>query len=154
MVHNGEINTIKGNADRMLAREETMTSPYLEDEMSKITPVVNTNGSDSAMLDNTLEFFVMNGMPLPLAVMITIPEPWINNGAMAAGEEGLLPVLCNNDGALGWSGFYRIYRWRLLSEQCLTVMVFVLQDIISLTMVILFFLQRLVHFQSQRAELS
>ena len=83
IVHNGEINTIKGNADRMLAREETMYSDYLEEEMSKITPVVNTNGSDSAMLDNTLEFFVMNGMPLPLAVMITIPEPWSNNNAMA-----------------------------------------------------------------------
>ena len=83
IVHNGEINTIKGNADRMLAREETMYSDYLEDEMSKITPVVNTNGSDSAMLDNTLEFFVMNGMPLPLAVMITIPEPWSNDKAMA-----------------------------------------------------------------------
>ena len=83
IVHNGEINTIKGNADRMLAREETMYSDYLEEEMSKITPVVNTNGSDSAMLDNTLEFFVMNGMPLPLAVMITIPEPWSNNKAMA-----------------------------------------------------------------------
>ena len=82
IVHNGEINTIKVNADRMLSREETMVSPYLEDEMSKITPVVNTNGSDSAMLDNTLEFFVMNGMPLPLAVMITIPEPWSNNKAM------------------------------------------------------------------------
>ena len=82
IVHNGEINTIKGNADRMLSREETMVSPYLEDEMSKITPVVNTNGSDSAMLDNALEFFVMNGMPLPLAVMITIPEPWSNNKAM------------------------------------------------------------------------
>ena len=82
IVHNGEINTIKGNADRMLSREETMVSPYLEDEMSKITPVVNTSGSDSAMLDNTLEFFVMNGMPLPLAVMITIPEPWSNNKAM------------------------------------------------------------------------
>lgn len=82
IVHNGEINTIKGNADRMLSREETMVSPYLEDEMSKITPVVNTNGSDSSMLDNTLEFFVMNGMPLPLAVMITIPEPWSNNKAM------------------------------------------------------------------------
>ena len=82
IVHNGEINTIKGNADRMLSREETMVSPYLEDEMSKITPVVNTNGSDSAMLDNTLEFFVMNGMPLPLAVMITIPEPWSNNKSM------------------------------------------------------------------------
>ena len=83
IVHNGEINTIKGNADRMLAREETMYSDYLEEEMSKITPVVNTNGSDSAMLDNTLELFVMNGMPLPLAVMITIPEPWSNNKAMA-----------------------------------------------------------------------
>ena len=83
IVHNGEINTIKGNADRMLSREETKYSEYLESEMAKITPVVNTNGSDSAMLDNTLEFLVMNGMPLPLAVMITIPEPWSNNKAMA-----------------------------------------------------------------------
>ena len=83
IVHNGEINTIKGNADRMLSREETMYSEYLESEIAKITPVVNTNGSDSAMLDNTLEFLVMNGMPLPLAVMITIPEPWSNNKAMA-----------------------------------------------------------------------
>ena len=83
IVHNGEINTIKGNADRMLSREETMYSEYLESEMAKITPVVNTNGSDSAMLDNTLESLVMNGMPLPLAVMITIPEPWSNNKAMA-----------------------------------------------------------------------
>ena len=63
--------------------QETMYSEYLESEMAKITPVVNTNGSDSAMLDNTLEFLVMNGMPLPLAVMITIPEPWSNNKAMA-----------------------------------------------------------------------
>ena len=82
IVHNGEINTIKGNADKMLSREETMYSPFLEEEMSKITPVVDTSGSDSAMLDNTLEFLVMNGMPLPLAVMITIPEPWTNHEAM------------------------------------------------------------------------
>lgn len=82
MVHNGEINTIKGNADKMLSREETMYSEYLEQDMSKIIPVVNTNGSDSAMLDNTLEFLMMNGMPLPLAVMVTIPEPWANNRAM------------------------------------------------------------------------
>ena len=82
IVHNGEINTIKGNADRMLSREETMYSEFLETELSKITPVVNTSGSDSAMLDNTLEFLVMNGLPLPLAVMMTIPEPWINNQAM------------------------------------------------------------------------
>ena len=46
IVHNGEINTIKGNADKMFSREETMGSHYFEDEMSKITPVVNTNGSD------------------------------------------------------------------------------------------------------------
>ena len=66
----------------MLSREETMYSEFLETELSKITPVVNTSGSDSAMLDNTLEFLVMNGLPLPLAVMMTIPEPWINNQAM------------------------------------------------------------------------
>ncbi|MCQ2506533.1 MAG: glutamate synthase large subunit [Lachnospiraceae bacterium] len=83
IVHNGEINTIKGNVDRMLAREETMYSDFLESQLSKITPVVSASGSDSAMLDNTLEFFVMNGLPLPLAVMITIPEPWLNNEAMS-----------------------------------------------------------------------
>ncbi|SEW23928.1 glutamate synthase large subunit [[Clostridium] fimetarium] len=82
IVHNGEINTIRGNADRMIAREETMTSKYLKSEMHKLIPVVNPTGSDSARLDNTLEFLVMNGMPLPLAVMITIPEPWSGNKSM------------------------------------------------------------------------
>ena len=60
----------------MLAREETMSSVYLKDQMHKVLPVINSEGSDSAMLDNTLEFLVMSGMELPLAVMITIPEPW------------------------------------------------------------------------------
>ena len=83
IVHNGEINTIRGNADRMLAREEKLSSRYLESDMHKIVPVVNQEGSDSAMLDNTLEFLVMNGMPLPLAVMITIPEPWSNDASMS-----------------------------------------------------------------------
>ncbi len=83
IVHNGEINTIKGNADRMLAREESMHSEFLEQELSKITPVISASGSDSAMLDNALEFMVMNGLPLPLAVMLMIPEPWANNGAMS-----------------------------------------------------------------------
>jgi glutamate synthase (NADPH/NADH) large chain len=78
LVHNGEINTIKGNADNMLAREETMSSKYLKGEMQKVIPVVNREGSDSAMLDNTLEFLMMSGMELPHAVMITIPEPWCN----------------------------------------------------------------------------
>ena len=79
ILHNGEINTIRGNVDRMLAREETMQSTVMKDDMDKILPVVNASGSDSAMLDNTLEFLVMNGMELPLAVMVTIPEPWRNS---------------------------------------------------------------------------
>ena len=76
LAHNGEINTIRGNADRMLAREETMSTPLLDGELDKVYPVINGEGSDSAMLDNTLEFMMMAGMDLPLAVMVTIPEPW------------------------------------------------------------------------------
>ena len=66
----------------MLAREETIASRFLKDDMTKVLPIVNQGGSDSAMLDNTLEFMVMNGMDLPLAVMVTIPEPWSNNRNM------------------------------------------------------------------------
>lgn len=83
IVHNGEINTIRGNADKMLAREENMESPYLKGQLHKVLPVVNRSGSDSAMLDNTLEFLVMSGMNLPLAVMITIPEPWDCNDTIS-----------------------------------------------------------------------
>ncbi len=83
IVHNGEINTIRGNADKMQAREENMESEHLKGQMHKILPAINASGSDSAMLDNTLEFLVMSGMPLPLAVMITIPEPWENNKTMS-----------------------------------------------------------------------
>ena len=87
IVHNGEINTIRGNADKMLAREETMFSEHFKGELHKVLPVVNTSGSDSAMLDNTLEFMVMSGMDLPLAVMITIPEPWANNKTMSQSKK-------------------------------------------------------------------
>ena len=88
IVHNGEINTIQGNADRMLAREETMSSQIMNSEdMGKVLPVINSSGSDSAMLDNTLEFLVMNGLELPLAVMVLIPEPWINNRNMSQAKK-------------------------------------------------------------------
>ena len=83
IAHNGEINTIRGNVDRMLAREETMHSAVLEADMDKILPVVDQSGSDSAMLDNTLEFLMMNGIPLPQAVMMCIPEPWANDRKMS-----------------------------------------------------------------------
>lgn len=83
IVHNGEINTIRGNYDKMLAREENMESEHLHGLLHKVLPAIDPNGSDSAMLDNTLEFLVMSGMDLPLAVMITIPEPWANNKTMS-----------------------------------------------------------------------
>lgn len=83
IVHNGEINTIRGNADKMLAREENMSSEHLKGQLHKVLPAINKTGSDSAMLDNTLEFLVMSGVELPLAVMITIPEPWANDRAMS-----------------------------------------------------------------------
>ena len=82
ILHNGEINTIRGNVDRMLAREETIHSPVLNADMDKILPVVDQRGSDSSMLDNTLEFLMMNGVELPQAVMMCIPEPWANDRRM------------------------------------------------------------------------
>lgn len=89
ILHNGEINTIRGNADRMLAREETMHSACMREDMDKVLPVISGNGSDSAMLDNTLEFLMMNGIPLPLAVMILIPEPWKNEPGISRGKRDL-----------------------------------------------------------------
>ena len=89
LLHNGEINTIRGNVDRMLAREETMSSPGLRGNMDRVFPVVNSAGSDSAMLDNTIEFLVMNGIELPLAMMLCIPEPWKNDKAQSVKKREL-----------------------------------------------------------------
>ena len=76
LLHNGEINTIRGNFDRMHAREETMRASALGEDMRRVFPVISPDGSDSQMLDNTLEFLNMGGMPLPLAGMVLLPEPW------------------------------------------------------------------------------
>ena len=83
IAHNGEINTIRGNIDRMFAREETMNSRFFKEDIDKIYPVIGRVASDSAMMDNTLEFLVMNGMPLPLAMMILVPDPWKHNDLMS-----------------------------------------------------------------------
>lgn len=83
IVHNGEINTIKGNANKMLSREENMQSKYFVKDMEKVLPVIDTRGSDSAMLDNSLEFLLMAGVSLPHAVMMSIPEPWDKDRSMA-----------------------------------------------------------------------
>ena len=79
ILHNGEINTIRGNTDKMRAREENMESECMKGKLHEVLPAINSSGSDSAMLDNAIEFMVMSGMDLPLAVMIAIPEPWANN---------------------------------------------------------------------------
>lgn len=82
IVHNGEINTIRGNVDKMIAREENMESEYFKYDMHKVLPIISQEGSDSAMLDNALEFMVMSGMDLALAVMVTLPAPWENDKYM------------------------------------------------------------------------
>ena len=76
IVHNGEINTITGNVDKMLSRESVLVSDLIGNRMKDIVPVLDVRGSDSARLDNTLEFMTMAGVDLPLAVMMLIPEPW------------------------------------------------------------------------------
>ena len=87
VVHNGEINTIKSNVDKMLAREETIhTSCFTDEELTKVLPVISTSGSDSAMLDNALEFMIMGGMDPALAAMILIPEPWEHNDTITQKE--------------------------------------------------------------------
>ncbi|MCD8082251.1 MAG: glutamate synthase large subunit [Clostridiales bacterium] len=82
IVHNGEINTIRGNIDKMLAREETMETEVFKNDIYKVLPIINQEGSDSAMFDNALEFMVMSGMDLPLAMMIMIPAPWEHDKSM------------------------------------------------------------------------
>lgn len=89
ILHNGEINTIRGNIDRMIAREETMSCRTLAPDMDKILPVINAEGSDSAMLDNTLEFLMMSGIDLPFAVMMTIPEPWRSDDNISRAKRDL-----------------------------------------------------------------
>ncbi len=76
IAHNGEINTLRGNINWMRAREALLESSLFGEDVSKITPIVNVNGSDSSMFDNVLELMVLSGRSLPHAMMMMIPEPW------------------------------------------------------------------------------
>ena len=82
LAHNGEINTLRGNINWMLAREALFESPLFGEDIAKILPIVNPNGSDSAMFDNVLELLVLAGRSLPHAMMMMIPEPWSNHASM------------------------------------------------------------------------
>ena len=82
LIHNGEINTLRGNVSWIRAREPRLYSPVLGADLERVMPIINREGSDSAILDNVLEFLVMNGRPLDRAVTLMMPEPWDKNPAL------------------------------------------------------------------------
>ncbi len=83
IVHNGEINTIRGNVNWMKARQKGILNSPLFDDISKAYPIIDETGSDSAMFDNSLEFLYLTGKSLPHSIMMMIPEPWEKNGLMS-----------------------------------------------------------------------
>jgi len=83
VAHNGEINTLRGNINWMHARESLFESELFGDDIKKILPVIDPNGSDSAMFDNTLELLYLAGRPIAHSVMMMIPEPWSNHESMS-----------------------------------------------------------------------
>src|SRR2546421_3010131 len=83
LCHNGEINTLRGNVNWMKARERLMRSELFGMELSRIMPVIDESGSDSAMFDNALELLVLTGRSLPHAIMMMIPEPWSGDPTMS-----------------------------------------------------------------------
>jgi glutamate synthase (ferredoxin) len=83
MLHNGEINTIRGNLNWMNARQKMLASELFGDDLPDLLPIINPDGSDSAMFDNVLELLVLGGRSLPHAVMMMIPEPWEHDTEMS-----------------------------------------------------------------------
>lgn len=86
IIHNGEINTLRGNINSLIAREGNLKSKVLGENLNKVLPIINTEGSDSAILDNTLEFLIMNGRSIEEAIMMLIPEPWDKNQSISKEE--------------------------------------------------------------------
>lgn len=86
-VHNGEINTLRGNVNWMKARESLLEPELFGDDLAKLRPIIDEDGSDTAIFDNTLEFLVLAGRPLALAAMMMIPEPWANHESMSPAKK-------------------------------------------------------------------
>jgi glutamate synthase (NADPH/NADH) large chain len=82
IIHNGEINTLRGNINWMHSRQSMIKREVFGEDLAKILPIINTDGSDSGMFDNCLEFLTLAGRSLPHAMMMMIPEPWSNNDFM------------------------------------------------------------------------
>jgi glutamate synthase (ferredoxin) len=76
LVHNGEINTLRGNVNRMNSRQSSLSSKLFGDDLERVFPVIHPQGSDSAMFDNCLEFLTLSGRSLAHVAMMMVPEPW------------------------------------------------------------------------------
>lgn len=83
IIHNGEINTLRGNINWMHARESLFRSDLFGEDLPKVLPVINPDGSDSAIFDNCLEFLHLAGRSLPHAILMMIPEPWSKDEGMS-----------------------------------------------------------------------
>jgi glutamate synthase (NADPH) large chain len=83
IIHNGEINTLIGNRNWMYARQSILKSDLFGEDLKKVFPIVNIDGSDSAMFDNAVEFLTLTGRSLPHAMMMMIPEPWAKHESMS-----------------------------------------------------------------------
>ncbi len=83
LIHNGEINTLRGNVNWMHARQAMCKSELFGDDINKVLPVIDQDGSDSGMFDNCMEFLFLSGRSLPHAAMMMIPEPWSNHESMS-----------------------------------------------------------------------
>src|SRR5271170_3345474 len=82
IAHNGEINTVRGNVNWMHARQSLLASPHFGDDLKKLFPIIEPEGSDSANFDNALELLLQAGRSLPHAVAMLIPEAWAGNPHM------------------------------------------------------------------------
>ena len=91
VAHNGEINTVRGNRNRMHAREAMLASSHIPGDLARLSPICTPDASDSASFDQVLELLHLGGRSLPHAVLMMIPEAWENNASLspvAAGTSG------------------------------------------------------------------
>ncbi len=111
MAHNGEINTLRGNINKMIARENTMSSPLFANDISKLLPIVELNTSDSGIFDNTFELLSLSGRSVEHAMMMMVPEAFGAKYHISEDKRAFYEYHAVNNGALGWSCGDRIYRW-------------------------------------------
>jgi glutamate synthase (NADPH/NADH) large chain len=87
LIHNGEINTLRGNVNFMNSRESVLYNELFGNELEKVLPIIDRTGSDSSMFDNTAEFLMLTGMPIERVMMLMVPEPWANHKSMGADKK-------------------------------------------------------------------